>query len=261
MREVAEKYGCEDPAKVLKCLKRILSAGMNVALPPGEANDEEEEVEEEEIDLNDRNGGETSSSSSSRTTKISAKDLEVVRQCARKIIESTRKEGFKGEGAFSSSVFLDASNSETEKDVRRTILDERDVILAHSLHRAAKQAGPGVHKIVGVVGSGHVPGIKRIFTRLNDTSKQSESDVLISMLAKRRGTTCARRILERVPTGRGRSGPGSRYGTVCHSLWWVRISQLQETSGCSSSIGNVFRCNLRCRSRRRERSRQGWSAR
>ena len=184
VREVAEKYGCEDPAKVLKCLKRILSAGMNVALPPGEANDEEEEVEEEEIDLNDRNGGETSSSSSSRTTKISAKDLEVVRQCARKIIESTRKEGFKGEGAFSSSVFLDASNSETEKDVRRTILDERDVILAHSLHRAAKQAGPGVHKIVGVVGSGHVPGIKRIFTRLNDTSKQSESDVLISMLAK-----------------------------------------------------------------------------
>ena len=115
VREVAEKYGCEDPAKVLKCLKRILSAGMNLALPPGEANDEEEEVEEEEIDLNDRNGGEISSSSSSRTTKISAKDLEVVRQCARKIIESTRKEGFKGEGAFSSSVFLDASNSETEK--------------------------------------------------------------------------------------------------------------------------------------------------
>ena len=107
VREVAEKYGCEDPAKVLKCLKRILSAGMNVALPPGEANDEEEEMEEEEIDLNDRNGGETSPSSSSRTTKISAKDLEVVRQCARKIIESTRKEGFKGEGAFSSSVFLD----------------------------------------------------------------------------------------------------------------------------------------------------------
>ena len=55
-------------------------------------------MEEEEIDLNDRNGGETSSSSSSRTTKISAKDLEVVKQCARKIIESTRKEGFKGEG-------------------------------------------------------------------------------------------------------------------------------------------------------------------
>ena len=27
MREVAEKYGCEDPAKVLRCLKRILGAG------------------------------------------------------------------------------------------------------------------------------------------------------------------------------------------------------------------------------------------
>ena len=180
MREVAEKYGCEDPAKVLRCLKRILSAGMNVELPSGEAEAEEEE----EIDLNNRKDESSSAAaSSSRTKKISEKDLKIVRDCARKIIESTRKEGFKGEGAFS-TVLLDATDSETEKDVRRTILDERDVILAHSLHRTAKQAGPGVHKIVGVVGSGHVPGIKKIFTRLNDTSKRTESDVFLSMLAK-----------------------------------------------------------------------------
>ena len=178
MREVAEKYGCEDPAKVLRCLKRILSAGMNVVLPSGEAE------EDEEIDLNNRKDESSSSAaSSSGTKKISKKDLKIVRDCARKIIESTRKEGFKGEGAFS-TVLLDATDSETEKDVRRTILDERDVILAHSLHRTAKQAGPGVNKIVGVVGSGHVPGIKKIFTRLNDTSKCTESDVFLSMLAK-----------------------------------------------------------------------------
>ena len=98
MREVAEKYGCEDPAKVLRCLKRILSAGMNVELPSGEAEAEEEE----EIDLNNRKDESSSSAaSSSRTKKISEKDLKIVRDCARKIIESTRKEGFKGEGAFS----------------------------------------------------------------------------------------------------------------------------------------------------------------
>jgi pheromone shutdown protein TraB len=181
VRDVATRYGCEDPGKVLKCLKRILSAGMNVPLPPGEADDEEREME---VDLNERDGENSSSfASTSGTKKINANDLKVVRECARKIIEATRKEGFDGEGAFS-SVLLDASNSETEKDVRRTILDERDVILAHSLHKAAKQAGPNVRKIVGVVGSGHVPGIKKIFTRLNDTSKRSEGDVLLSSLEK-----------------------------------------------------------------------------
>jgi len=144
-KKVAEKYGCKDPAKVLKCLKRILSAGFDIKL------------DKEKIENN--NG------------IINEKDLKTVRECAIKIVEATRREGFNGEGRFSKELLNDELNEDV---MTKTILHERDVILAHSLYRTAKSAGPNVRKIVGVVGSGHVPGMAKILMQLNNDEELDE---------------------------------------------------------------------------------------
>ena len=73
-----------------------------------------------------------------------------------------RKAGLAGDAAEVDALFgAEGDAGAAGAALERVVVDERDVILARSLWRAAQATGP--RPVVGVVGAGHVPGIKRLW--------------------------------------------------------------------------------------------------
>ena len=74
-------------------------------------------------------------------------DIARLRGCGEKVLDYARSDDF-----------LKQANLDGAPAMQKTIKEDRDLVLTHSLHRAAGRAR--VKKVVGVVGAAHIPGIK-----------------------------------------------------------------------------------------------------
>jgi pheromone shutdown protein TraB len=130
-------------------------------------------------------------------------DLLAVRACAAKVVELVRSEAYlEKHGTFDGDVTC--TETETEKTTSgtptegrvsfsggwamdQTLRADRDLVLAHSLHRSASGAvsknGDRVapRRVVGVVGAAHVRGVKREWRTVREQSSVNRFDSALAL--------------------------------------------------------------------------------
>ena len=130
-------------------------------------------------------------------------DLLAVRACAAKVVELVRSEAYlEKHGTFDGAVTC--TETETEKTTSgtptegrvsfsggwamdQTLRADRDLVLAHSLHRSASGAvsknGDRVapRRVVGVVGAAHVRGVKREWRTVREQSSVNRFDSALAL--------------------------------------------------------------------------------
>mmetsp|Transcript_12959 Transcript_12959/g.52158 ORF Transcript_12959/g.52158 Transcript_12959/m.52158 type:complete len:525 (-) Transcript_12959:3629-5203(-) len=93
-------------------------------------------------------------------------DIARLRGCGEKVLDYARSDDF-----------LKQANLDGAPAMQKTIKEDRDLVLAHSLHRAAGRAR--VKKVVGVVGAAHIPGIKEHWNSVpTDESRDRYNETL-----------------------------------------------------------------------------------
>jgi hypothetical protein len=106
-------------------------------------------------------------------------DLLAVRSCGRAMVEKFRKAALAGDAGWLQAAEAEAlagahgaagaaGAARSAAAMEKVIVDERDVILTRALWLAAEEAGPS--PVVGVVGAGHVAGIRRLWPRGGDAA-------------------------------------------------------------------------------------------
>ena len=97
-------------------------------------------------------------------------DIAKVRRCGEKVINLVRSEEYLARNSLAVAGFQNHA-------IQKTLVADRDLVLAHSMHRPA--GGERVKKVVGVVGAGHIPGIKRHWDSLStDESRDAYNEAL-----------------------------------------------------------------------------------
>ena len=93
-------------------------------------------------------------------------DIARLRGCGEKVVDHVRSDDF-----------LKRANLDGAPAMQKTIKEDRDLVLTHSLHRAAGRAR--VKKVVGVVGAAHIPGIKEHWNSVpTDESRDRYNEAL-----------------------------------------------------------------------------------
>ena len=93
-------------------------------------------------------------------------DIARLRGCGEKVLDYARSDDF-----------LKQANLDGAPAMQKTIKEDRDLVLTHSLHRAA--GGARVKKVVGVVGAAHIPGIKEHWNSVpTDESRDRYNEAL-----------------------------------------------------------------------------------
>lgn len=93
-------------------------------------------------------------------------DIARLRGCGEKVLEYVRSDDF-----------LKRADLDGSPAMQKTIKEDRDLVLTHSLHRAAGHAR--VKKVVGVVGAAHIPGIKEHWNSVpTDESRDRYNEAL-----------------------------------------------------------------------------------
>ena len=93
-------------------------------------------------------------------------DIARLRGCGEKVLDYARSDDF-----------LKQANLDGAPAMQKTIKEDRDLVLTHSLHRAA--GGARVKKVVGVVGAAHIPGIKEHWNSVpTDESRDRYNETL-----------------------------------------------------------------------------------
>ena len=93
-------------------------------------------------------------------------DIARLRGCGEKVLDYARSDDF-----------LKQANLDGAPAMQKTIKEDRDLVLTHSLHRAAGRAR--VKKVVGVVGAAHIPGIKEHWNSVpTDESRDRYNEAL-----------------------------------------------------------------------------------
>jgi hypothetical protein len=97
-------------------------------------------------------------------------DIAKVRRCGEKVINLVRSEEYLARNSLAVAGFQNHA-------IQKTLVADRDLVLAHSMHRPA--GGERVKKVVGVVGAGHIPGIERHWDSLStDESRDAYNEAL-----------------------------------------------------------------------------------
>lgn len=123
--------GCPQPNVVLEAAQRLLRAGLDP-----------------------------------KASSIDVKDILEVRGCGKTLIETFRHKALTGDDSWMKDIEVESvagakgalGARRHGMALRKVIIDERDVILARRLWEAGEEAGG--QSVVGVVGAGHVRGIK-----------------------------------------------------------------------------------------------------
>ena len=93
-------------------------------------------------------------------------DIARLRGCGETVLDYARSDDF-----------LKQANLDGAPAMQKTIKEDRDLVLTHSLHRAA--GGARVKKVVGVVGAAHIPGIKEHWNSVpTDESRDRYNEAL-----------------------------------------------------------------------------------
>ena len=111
-------------------------------------------------------------------------DLVVARECGNKVVELLRSRDFLAGAGFRSGrrrrgrPDRDRDKGETFDGgwaVEETLKRDRDLVLAHSLQRPL-----AARRIVGVIGAGHVDGVKRLWDRVPTRESRDAYDAALS---------------------------------------------------------------------------------
>ena len=118
------------------------------------------------------------------TDSNATSDLVVARECGNKVVELLRSRDFLAGAGFRSGrrrrgrPDRDRDKGETFDGgwaVEETLKRDRDLVLAHSLQRPL-----AARRIVGVIGAGHVDGVKRLWDRVPTRESRDAYDAALS---------------------------------------------------------------------------------